>query len=463
MSTVRVRFAPSPTGHLHIGGLRTALFNWLFAQHYKGSFLLRIEDTDVQRSRTEYVDSIMQALAWVNIVADEMVIFQSERMGGYARYAHQLLEEGKAYRCYCPPAEDRVGQDYLKYDGQCRAHASPFAKPGQPYIIRFKFPLERETIQFNDLIKGTISYPADQFDDFILMRSDGMPMYNFAVVVDDAMMGITHVIRGEDHIPNTPKQLLLYEALGLSVPYFAHIPLILGPSGARLSKREGATSVLEYKEQGFLPDALCNYLVRLGWAHKDQEIFSREEMISLFSLENVNPSNAIFDQKKLAWMNSVYIKAMASKEIFSYIDKHLDASFKNLFANEEGAVQWIDVFKERVQTLVELIAVITAVKQYVPSLSEQERSVWQLQKELVKALQLCVDGSKKLKVLDKEALEMLLQDICQQTGLKFVDISKALRMALIGFSQGPGIYALCLLFGKQEFEARVNKFIEYIQ
>ena len=269
---VRVRFAPSPTGHLHIGGLRAALFNWLFARHNGGKFLLRIEDTDLVRSTQEYTDSILSSFKWAGITPDEPIVIQSQRIAEHKKVIERLLEQGAMYRCFCSQDELETrltkiqGSEGLvtKYDGKCRNADQNLQKP---FVVRFKLPANQSEIVFEDLIRGRVAFDINQFDDFIVARSDGSPMYNFVVVVDDAFMNITHVIRGEDHISNTPKQIMLYQACGYPLPQFAHLPMILGPSGERLSKRDGATSVLEYKQQGYLPDALLNYLARLGWSH----------------------------------------------------------------------------------------------------------------------------------------------------------------------------------------------------
>ena len=301
---VRVRFAPSPTGHLHIGGLRAAIFNWLFARHHKGTFLLRIEDTDRERSKQEYTDAILDAFAWMGITSDEPLIIQSERINAHIVVIKKLLEEGKAYRCYCSQEEvlqrhvDAGGDaHFVKYDGKCRFQTSQ-DRVGE-HVVRFAIPSSVQHISFDDMIRGPITVASDELDDFIIARSDYSPMYNFVVVVDDAFMKITHVIRGEDHISNTPKQILLYQACGYEIPQFAHAPNILGPSGKKLSKREAAASVLEYRTMGYLPQALCNYLVRLGWSHGDQEVFSEQELIACFSLDAVGKKDQFLIKKSL--------------------------------------------------------------------------------------------------------------------------------------------------------------------
>jgi glutamyl-tRNA synthetase len=352
-NAVRVRFAPSPTGHLHIGGLRTALFNWLFARHHGGAFLLRIEDTDLERSTQEYRDSILHSFAWTQLEHDEEIVTQSERIAEHQRVAQQLVDAGKAYRCFCSPEDliarnkrETSGDFFVMYDGYCRDRAAQDGDDAKQHVIRFKLPAGRTEVSFDDLIKGTITISLDQMDDFIILRSGGFPMYNFVVVVDDAFMRITHIIRGEEHIVNTPKQILLNEACGYSIPRFGHLPLILGPSGDKLSKRDGATSVVEYRRDGYIPHALLNYLARLGWSHGDQEIFSLSELIEHFSLEHIGRTGAIFDFEKLAWVNSVYLKAMTQEEILDAIVRDVDSHFLTRFTwNVDKVKQVIGLYK----------------------------------------------------------------------------------------------------------------------
>src|SRR5512137_2732890 len=311
MPQMRLRFAPSPTGYLHIGGARTALFNWLLARKTGGTFILRIEDTDVARSTQESVDAILQGMEWLGLDWDEGPFYQSDNFPLYREYVQKLLDEGKAYRCRCTPEELEAKRELAmkegrkpKYDGTCR---SLNIGPDTPSAVRFRAPEDGATC-FDDLIKGPISFSNEELDDLIIQRSDGTPTYNFTVVIDDASMTITHVIRGDDHINNTPRQILLYEALGYPVPKFAHVPMILGADKSRLSKRHGATSVIAYRDQGFLPEALVNYLVRLGWSHGDEEIFSREELVEKFTIEAVGKSAGVFNPDKLLWLNHHYIK-----------------------------------------------------------------------------------------------------------------------------------------------------------
>lgn len=454
---VRVRFAPSPTGHLHIGSFRTALFNWLFARHHGGTFLLRIEDTDLERSKPEYTESIMAALNWVDLQPDETVMIQSERLQEHKRVLQELLASGNAYKCFCTQEEiaARAGNNaFISYDGMCRT--ADQSQSG-PYVIRFKLP-DIASISFDDVIRGTITVPADQLDDFIIARSDGTPTYNFVVVVDDAAMRITQVIRGEDHISNTPKQILLNEALGYAVPQFAHIPLILGPSGDRLSKRDGATSALAYKELGYLPDALVNYLVRLGWAHGDQEIFSRTQLIEFFTLEAVGKKGSIFDIEKLNWMNGVYIRERSAKELLLYITRELDAAFLDRLSGWDVAhiEAAIDLYKERTHTLVELMQEVTLLHDGPREYHESDMQKWtdSSTKEYINALISMIEDTKP-DTLD--ALKDALKSLTKSLGIKFVALAQPMRIAFIGSSSGPGVFEMYDIVGEQKALERLQR------
>ena len=358
---VRVRFAPSPTGHLHIGGARTALFNWLFARHNNGIFILRIEDTDKTRSTEEYIDSIIEGMKWLNLDWDEGPYRQTDRFDVYRDYCKKLLEEGKAYYCYCSPEEleqrrqEALAQGKsLRYDSRCR----DLKTQGQVEntAVRFRMPQEGQTA-VNDLIKGETVFDNSQLDDLIIMRSDGTPTYNYTVVVDDVDMNITHVIRGDDHLNNTPKQIHIYSALGYKVPLFAHLPMILGSDKARLSKRHGATSVMAYKEMGYLPEALVNYLVRLGWSYGDQEVFSINELIQYFSFDNVGKSAAVFNPEKLLWLNSQYIIRAEPENLTGLVKPFLireNIIEEGRTLNEQWLSKAISTLQERSKTLLEL-------------------------------------------------------------------------------------------------------------
>ena len=323
MSEIVTRFAPSPTGHLHLGGARTAIFSWLLARHNKGRFFLRIEDTDQARSKQEYTDSILDAMRWLGLDWDGEPAYQTERTALYNSYVDKLLETGRAYWCDCSPEEVEAMREEArakglkpKYNGKCRELG---LGPGEGRCVRLKAPLSGKVV-FDDMVKGRISVDVAELDDMVLRRADGMPTYNMAVVVDDHEMGVTHVIRGDDHVSNTPKQILIYEALGLPVPVFGHVPMILGPDKQKLSKRHGARAVVEYREDGMLPEALVNYLARLGWSHGDQEVFGMDELIGFFDGKNLNPASAAFDPKKLDWLNAHFIRSLPEDELVRRVE-----------------------------------------------------------------------------------------------------------------------------------------------
>lgn len=461
-NSVRVRFAPSPTGFLHIGNLRTALFNYLFARHHKGVFLIRVEDTDRERSKQEYTDAILASLQWVDIRADEPIMVQSERFSEHQRVIERLLNEGKAYKCYCTQDDLKaraVDELFFKYDGTCRER---IYYPDQPYVIRFALP-DFQDIAFDDLIRGRVVIQRDQLDDFIIARSDGTPMYNFVVVVDDNAMSITHVIRGEDHISNTPKQILLYQACGYSVPYFAHIPLILGPSGDRLSKRDGATSVPEYKKLGYLPDAFVNYLVRLGWAHGDQEIFSRQELIDFFSLDAVGKKGAIFDIQKLNWLNGVYLRESSAPLLIAYSKNQLDFSFQDRFSdwNTDQLLQAVDLYKGRVFTVQELIDEVTLLYQGPSAYDEGDIKKWtteQTKQYLAKVLH----ALQQVDQFSVDKVSECIKELVGQMGIKFALLAQPVRIALIGKSMGPGIFDMLALIGKKGSLDRIATFSDQL-
>ncbi len=469
--SIRVRFAPSPTGHLHIGGLRAALFNWLYARHTGGSFLIRIEDTDLERSKPEYTDSILASFAWCNIQSDEPIVIQSQRIAEHKKIIEQLLKNKRAYYCYCTQAEvtTRHGVEpedpytAVKYDGRCRNRVPSPDDAGKPFAIRFALPQDRTTISFNDLIRGTVTFDMDQFDDFIIARSDGSPMYNFVVVVDDHYMKISHVIRGEDHISNTPKQIFLYEACGFPVPQFAHLPLILGPEGNRLSKRDAATSVLEYRLNGYLPDALLNYLVRLGWAHGDQEVFTREELISLFTLEAVGKKGSIFDQTKLDWINSVYIRERTPESLLSYIHEHIDAAFASLCEGWDKAMicDAIALYKDRVATVRELMQEVRLLHNGPFEYTDEEYSAWCVSPEQKKNIKTLRDACASMTIWSKDGLSQEVKTLSKQHDLKLVALAQPLRLALIGKTAGPGAFDMAALVGQQETVQRLDRLSAY--
>lgn len=352
------RFAPSPTGMLHIGGVRTALFSWLYARRMGGKFILRVEDTDRERSTDEAVRVILEGMKWLGLEADEGPYFQTARFPRYREVIAQLLAEGKAYRCYCTKeeleqlrAEQMARKEKPRYDGRWRDRSD--ARPGVEPVVRFKNPLEGEVV-VHDLVHGDVTFKNTELDDLIIARADGTPTYNFCVVVDDMDMGVTHVIRGDDHLNNTPRQINMFAALGAKIPVFAHVPMILGPDGAKLSKRHGAVSVLQYEEEGFLPDALLNYLVRLGWSHGDQEIFTREEMIAAFDIANVNKAASAFNPEKLSWLNQQHLMRADPAKVVPYLRPHLARLGLDSQADEAYLTRIVIAQRERTKTLKEM-------------------------------------------------------------------------------------------------------------
>lgn len=465
-SQVRVRFAPSPTGHLHIGSLRTALFNWLFARHYKGVFLIRIEDTDVARSTKEYEASLMQSLEWSGIVSDAPLMHQNARLDIYKKVAEHLVAAGKAYKCFCTQEElqkkrerAEAAQQSYQYDRTCRNLKPSADQEGKPYVIRFKIEINTPEFIFEDTIKNTVTIPSEQIDDYVILRSDGTVTYNFAVVVDDHEMKITHIIRGEEHLFNTPKQILLYQALGYDIPIFAHIPLILGPSGQKLSKRDGATSVIEYKKDGYLALALCNYLVRLGWAHGDQEIFSQEEMIEYFSLDHIHASGAKFDMEKLKWVNSFYIKKLTVQEILQILKTDLEKDLKAVTSDWDDTQRatCITLYQDRVSTLKELYDYILKVY-FLPVSYDWENLRKLIAKDAVIILQLLQQEFGNLE-FEKNKIQEKVKAFCKSNDYKMSDITQLLRFAMIGVLSGPSVFETMALLGKQEVQKRISMVI----
>ena len=463
---IRVRFAPSPTGHLHVGGVRTAIFNWLFARNKNGIFVIRIEDTDLKRSKKEYVDSILSSLKWLNISSDESIVYQSSFIENHKKSIEYLLETNQAYRCFCESKEDdkRTVQGY-KYDGKCRTRKITKEDLKQPYAIRFKLPADLKCIMFDDLIRGTIIIDYDQLDDFIIVRRDGKPTYNFCVVVDDMNMKITHVIRGEDHISNTPKQILLYQALACKkLPDFVHLPLILGPSGNRLSKRDSAASIDEYKKLGFLPDALFNYLVRLGWSHGDQEVFSRDELVNLFTLKDVGKKGAIFDIQKLTWLNGLYIRNESHTELLRAIDIMKPGASKQLTSlwNNKQLKMLLNEYKERSETLCLLyeqsVAFAKAPENYDILLIHK----WHNKNTTIMLDQFLYFLNEQSESFESKMLFDRAKQIAKENSEKIVALAQPLRLALTGITAGPGVFALLCILGKVESIRRIQSLLKHL-
>jgi len=463
---VRVRFAPSPTGFLHIGGLRTALFNWLFAQHEGGQFLVRIEDTDRDRFSQEYEYAIVSSLQWAGIKSDEPFVYQHARQAEHQKSVDELLAQDKAYYCFCSLNELQQKREYAQedketyiYDRTCRK-IKPTKEDikNKAYVIRFKVDKEDDFLVFNDLIRGDISLPTEHIDDFVIARSNGSMTYNFAVVIDDHFMRISHVIRGEDHIVNTSKQILLYQALGWSVPQFGHVSLILGPNGQKLSKRDAAVGVQDYKDKGVLADALCNYLVRLGWSHGNQEVFTIDEMIKFFDISNVSTHGAIFDYNKLLWLNSVYIKAKPAAEICALINQNLDINLISMTSawNQDQREATIVLYQDRSQTLREVVAGAMNLYQ-APTHYESESVAQWVTPEIIATLRILIDELQYAQI-DKVTLQQQFKTFAKDHNLKFPQIAQPFRIALIGSSHGPGVFDMIEILGKDEMLHRLKQF-----
>ncbi len=462
---VRVRFAPSPTGFLHLGGARTALFNWLYARHNRGIFILRIEDTDKTRSTEEYIDAIIKGMKWLELGWDEGPFRQTDRFDIYRNYVDKLLKEGKAYYCYCSSEElearrkEAMSQGKpLKYTGRCRNLKEPV--PGITPVVRFKMPQEGQTV-VDDLIKGKVVFNNEQLDDLIILRSDGTPTYNLTVVVDDVDMGITHIIRGDDHLNNTPKQIQFYHALEYPVPRFAHLPMILGSDKTRLSKRHGALSVMAYYEMGYLPDAVVNYLVRLGWSYGDREVFTREELIKYFSFENVGKAAAVFNPEKLLWLNSQYIINTSSEKLVELVKPFLvreEVIGEEEMMDKKWLSKAIDTLKERSKTLIELAK---SLRYYIAEeieYDEKARAKF-LNEQSRELLIEMKDGLSLLDEFTKESIERLFRSIVEKYGVKLGLLAQPVRVALTGSTASPGIFEVIDVLGKEKTIKRLEKAI----
>jgi glutamyl-tRNA synthetase len=415
----------------------------------------------VQRSLPEYTQAIFDAFAWVNIQPDEPVVIQSSRFPEHEKILQHMLAQGTAYKCFCSPQEvlERLriqgeSDEFVLYDGFCR---DADQAQDRSFVIRFKRPLEQQTISFDDIIRGLVTFEIAQFDDFILARSDGQPMYNFVVVADDAFMKITHIIRGEEHLSNTPKQIMLYQALGYAIPRFAHLPLILGPSGNKLSKREAATNVMEYRENGYLPNALINYLVRLGWAHGDQEVFSRDELIQYFTLDHVGKKGAIFDQQKLDWLNSVYLRAMSASELVAYIQHQMNVSLPNICHDwhEQTLLETLDLYKERCSTLKELVRLIHDFHKGPQTFDAALLEKW-IDAKTADLLSMLMPRLQELVSFTADTIMQTAKDLAKEQGIKMVSVAQPVRIAMIGTSEGPGAFHLVALLGKEEALKRLR-------
>lgn len=460
---VKTRFAPSPTGYLHVGGARTALYNWLYAKHTGGQYILRIEDTDRERSTDEATQAILDGLGWLGLDADEGPYFQTQRFDRYKEVIQQLLDEGKAYRCYCSRERlDKLREEQTqqkikpRYDGHCRDHND--GDPNQPHVIRFKNPLDGDIV-IDDQVLGNVVIHNRELDDLIIARSDGTPTYNLTVVVDDFDMGVTHVVRGNDHLNNTPRQINLLQAMGASIPKYAHIPMILGGDGKRLSKRHGAVSVLQFRQDGFLPQALLNYLVRLGWSHGDQEVFTLEEMINKFELTDVNKAPAAFDQKKLLWLNQYYLKNLPIEAI----RKELQWHYTKLGVDCSNGVAIDDVItalRERVKTVLEMAEKSQCF--YIDKVEyDEEAAETHLKNAPVDALTWLQQQLQALDDWQAETINPIIKACMEEFSLKMPQLAQPLRVAMTGNTTSPSIDTTLYLIGREKVLARLAQAIAY--
>jgi glutamyl-tRNA synthetase len=461
---VITRFAPSPTGYLHVGGARTALFSYLYARHHGGQFELRIEDTDTERSTEESVNAIFEGMNWLGLEYDSEVKYQSKNLSRYHEMLNQLLENDQAYYCNCSKERlDKIREEQMKsgekprYDGKCRELG---LEKSEDTIVRFKTPQSGE-VKFNDHVRGEIIVSNTELDDLVIARADGMPTYNFSVVIDDADMGITHVIRGDDHINNTPRQINIYQALGMPVPEFAHVPMILGDDGARLSKRHGAVSVMQYSEDGYLPEAVLNYLVRLGWSHGDQELFSKAEMIQLFDLSGVNKAPSSFNTGKLKWINQQYMQHADSTLLLGLVQKRLTALGLHL-PSEVNITAVVELFRERAQTINELVDM--GMFLFQPLAGYDEKAEKKAFKEsAIGPLQAVI---KKCEAIDdwvSADLHQLIADVVAELEVGFGKVGMPVRLALSGQAQGPANDVIMQVLGKDESIKRLQDALQYLQ
>lgn len=461
--SICTRFAPSPTGYLHVGGARTALYCYLFAKKNQGKFLLRIEDTDLERSTPESVQAILDGMAWLGLASDEAPIFQTSRFDRYKEVIDQLLSEGKAYKCYCSKErltdlreQQMQAKQKPRYDGCCRDATE---EVGGDFVIRFKNPQEGDVV-FNDLVLGEIKVSNQELDDLIIARSDGSPTYNFTVVIDDMDMAISHVVRGNDHVNNTPRQINLFKTLGATPPHYAHLPMILGDDGKRLSKRHGAVSVIQYKEEGYLPQAVLNYLVRLGWSHGDQEVFSLDEMIELFELTKVSKSAASFNTQKLQWLNQHYMKTLPVEEVaeaLTYQYKVLGVEI----SQGPALTQVVDALKERSKTLKEMAE---GSRFWFEDVVEyDEKALAKFIKEGVKEiLEDMLSGLTAITVWDKASIHDVLKSTVESRGVKFPAVAQPIRIAVTGNTVSPSVDVTLEMLGREKSLRRIEALVDFV-
>ncbi|CCE22831.1 glutamate--tRNA ligase [Methylotuvimicrobium alcaliphilum] len=463
--TTKTRFAPSPTGYLHIGGARTALFSWLYSRKHGGRFILRIEDTDLERSTQESVNAILEGMTWLGLEYDEGPFYQTHRFERYKAVIQQLLDQGDAYYCYCSKEEleqlrneQMANKEKPRYNGKCRE--TPGVSEGVMPVIRFRNPNDGEVV-IRDLVKGDIVVSNKELDDLIIARSDGSPTYNLSVVVDDMDMGVTHVIRGDDHINNTPRQMNILKALGAPIPEYAHLPMILGADGARLSKRHGAVSVMQYRDEGYLPEALLNYLVRLGWSHGDQEIFSLDEMIEYFELKDVNVSASAFNPEKLLWLNHQYIMNSDPAHVARHLSWHMGEQGIDP-TDGPDLVELVKVQKERCKTLVEMA---TISRYFYKDFDEYDEKAAKknFKSESADVLQQLHDQFSGLDNWQGEVLHQIVVNLAETLGLNLGKVAQPLRVAVCGTSVSPPIDMTLALLGREKTLARLVRAVDFIK
>ncbi|MFC1684043.1 glutamate--tRNA ligase [Pseudomonadota bacterium] len=462
--TVRTRFAPSPTGYLHVGGARTALFSWLHARKHGGTFVLRIEDTDLERSTTESVNAILEGMTWLGLEYDEGPFYQTERFAHYDAAIEKLMDQGLAYRCNCSKERtDMLREEAMKrkekprYDGHCR-HQNVSAD--EPHVIRFRNP-DAGVVVVDDMVRGKVAFNNEELDDLIIRRTDGSPTYNLTVVVDDLDMGITQVIRGDDHLNNTPRQINILRALGHEPPRYAHVPMILGDDGARLSKRHGAVSVMQYREEGYLPEALINYLVRLGWSHGDEEIFSLDELIQLFDIDDVNKAASSFNTEKLQWLNQHYIKADNPLRIAHLLSPHMGRLDIDPF-NGPNLVEVAEAQQERAKTLVEMADISAFFYKDFEEFDEQAAKK-HLRPVAQEPLEKMREALEKLEEWTPEVLHQTVEAVSAALELKMGKVAQPLRVAVVGRAASPGIDVTLHLVGQEACLRRIDKALAFIE
>ncbi|MDM7859889.1 glutamate--tRNA ligase [Alteromonas sp. ASW11-36] len=463
--SVVTRFAPSPTGYLHVGGARTALYSWLYAKSQGGKFVLRIEDTDIERSTEEAKQAILDGMQWLGLDADVGPIYQTDRFDRYKEMVEQLISEGKAYKCFMPAEELDAIREQQKSNGEKPRYPGTWRDrtdhpENQPYVIRFKNPLDGKVV-FDDHVRGRIEIANSELDDLVIMRSDGTPTYNFCVVIDDWDMGISHVVRGEDHINNTPRQINILQALGAPVPEYAHVSMILGDDGKKLSKRHGAVSVMQYRDDGYLPQAVLNYLVRLGWSHGDQEIFSVDEMIELFSLDSIGQSASAFNTDKLIWLNQHYIKTLPATEVAEHAKWHFDQQGID-YSNGPALSEVIAIQADRVKTLAELAAIshyfFADYKEFDEKAAKKHlRPVAREPLELVQA------KLAELTDWNPENIQTVINQTAEELEVGMGKVGMPLRVAVTGGGNSPSLDVTLALISQATVVQRITKALEYIE